>query len=99
MNSDLFLAILAMDAYNRVPLPADSAILLPSTLGLAQVETNRPGPLGFFAQSYSWNGGKVISYRGTDGALDVIAWQQFASVLGTSQRQKQPPPLTSTTPA
>ena len=70
ISEDLFLSILSMDAYNRgynvgVTIAGDQ-------IGNATLLSNADDPEGiaraasFFAQSYSWNGKTVISYRGTD---------------------------------
>jgi hypothetical protein len=69
MTSDLFLAILAMDAYNRtggdvetVGLAVQGGSIGDATLGPPRGDNAS----GFFAQSYIWKGKTVISYRGTD---------------------------------
>ena len=69
MTSDLFLAILAMDAYNRTGGGSTVGLALPNTTGIGTATLDLKSedlPSGFFAQSYIWNGQKVISYRGTD---------------------------------
>ncbi len=82
MNRDLFLAILAMDSYNR---GYDQGIKLTSSdpnhsvneIGLtignatiyAQTDTDPNSDevgAGFYAIAYEWNGEKIISFRGTD---------------------------------
>jgi hypothetical protein len=64
MNSDLMMAVLSMEAYNAAP---DSAI------GNAEpVYSQSPQADGFAAVAYTYNGGLVISYRGTDDWADVL---------------------------
>lgn len=74
LSKDLFLAILAMNAYNR---GYDSGILLPqsatsgignATLGIATNSETQPEAVAasFFAQAYTLNNQTIISYRGTD---------------------------------
>jgi hypothetical protein len=92
ISSNLFLAILAMDSYNRgygagIQLDAAQTKIGTALLGL-QSSSNQNSPevaAGFFAQSYSWNGTTVISYRGTnaDSVANFLtdAWNGY----GTSQ--------------
>jgi Lipase (class 3) len=73
INREVFLSILAMDSYQRgyaVGIKGvdgnkiGNAIIKEDSsekLGLPQTSA-----IGFFAQSYLWNGETVISYRGTD---------------------------------
>jgi len=69
ISNDLFMAILAMDAYNRgynAGINLDPTVL---QIGNATIRTDDL-PVGsqaasFFAQAYTWNGQTVISYRGT----------------------------------
>jgi hypothetical protein len=86
ISSDLFLSILAMDSYNR---GYDEGIKLSgTTIGNATLEQRSqiaPGSpevlAGFFAQSYSWNGQKIISYRGTEGDGDYThGWSMGAGL-------------------
>ena len=72
---DLFLAILAMDSYNRgydvgIKLPAgtllgNATIKFDSSI-LKEGGVRSDIPAGFYAVAYEWNGEKVVSYRGTD---------------------------------
>ena len=79
MNSELFKAILAIDAYNRgykasvsisgsqigqATLELDSSEL--GTIVVNGVEIGRDEAIGFYAIAYNYNGETVISYRGTD---------------------------------
>ncbi len=74
MATDLELAVLALDAYNR---GGQGLNLTESSLGEFTVGAARDaGP--FYAQAYTRSGETVISYRGTNNALDVPAW--FGSV-------------------
>jgi len=75
MEQNVFLALLAMDAYNRGPAGSRSRIDgLSSTLGTSIGQaTLRYVSLGsdysnsgYTALGYEWNGKIVISYRGTD---------------------------------
>ncbi len=73
ISNDLFLAILAMDSYNRGYNAGlgDPETGLPGTqignavLGISDQSTAAKAA-SFFAQSYTWNGQTIISYRGTD---------------------------------
>jgi hypothetical protein len=85
MNRDLFLAILALDSYNRgygrrIKLgeggPSDPTNDVGQLLGNAtiiqQSDTlpSRPGTSAdFYAIAYDHNGETIISYRGTDNLL------------------------------
>lgn len=82
MNRDVFLSLLALDAYNRgygqgVFLnPSDSLngqeernrfIGTARVTNQSDVEVETPGvDAGFYAIAYDWNGETVISYRGTN---------------------------------
>jgi hypothetical protein len=77
-SADVFLAVLALDSYNR---GSDVGMSLPTTVEIGNStikinsDDNLPGAkaTGFFAQAYEWNGKTVISYRGTtfDGGPDA----------------------------
>ena len=78
MTNDLFLAILAMDSYNRGYDPGmevTRAQIGNATLGLRSTDSAAGTPggqaAGFYAISYTWNGQTVISYRGTDDVLGL----------------------------
>jgi hypothetical protein len=76
VSTELYLALLAMDSYNRgynagLDLAASGVSATNignATLGIkSDVATISPEyAAGFFAQSYTLNGQKIISYRGTD---------------------------------
>jgi len=83
MSRELFLAILAMDSYDKgynQRLKVDGTQLGLATVGTA-ADTDISQPYGFFAQAYTINGGvdgiaagtTVISYRGTDDPLGSIS--------------------------
>jgi hypothetical protein len=74
MDPQIFRAILAMDSYNRGPtahvkVSGDGvgfATVIPTF-----VQENQGN--GFAAVAYNYAGGKIISYRGTDGiAADAL---------------------------
>jgi hypothetical protein len=79
ISDDLFLAILAMDAYNRgynAGLKVTGAEIGNALIGLEKGDAEAQAA-SFFAQAYTWNGegnGRtVISYRGTDdGAAPAV---------------------------
>jgi hypothetical protein len=76
ISNDLFMAILAMDSYNRGYDPGISisgTSIGNATLRLqSDVQANSAErAAGFFAQSYTWNGQTVISYRGTDDITGI----------------------------
>jgi hypothetical protein len=92
---DLFLAILALDAYNR---GTDVGISIEgNSIGSATVKKNSnelPGVdgSGFYAQEYKLADGRtVISYRGTtftglpDGADVLHGWTLSAGYSGADQ--------------
>lgn len=72
ISSDLYLAVFAMDAYNQGYSPGINGV--GHQIGTAILDTDSSQVLGdgidkahgFYAVSYSWNGQRIISYRGTD---------------------------------
>ncbi len=73
--SNLMLAILAMDSYNRgYGAGIEGLGGIGSKIGGATISTDSTLKLGegvdsaagFYAVAYDWNGQKIISYRGTD---------------------------------
>lgn len=70
ISDQVFLSILAMDAYNR---GSGAGVVIPGPLrlGSASLRTDVSLPPGwesasFYAQAYIWGGKTVIAYRGTD---------------------------------
>ena len=77
MNRSLFLAILAMDSYNRGYSQGIRLLTASGAIGSATITSDSlilggdpddryDARAGFYAIAYSWNGERVISYRGTD---------------------------------
>ena len=79
MNREVFLSLLALDAYNRgygqtlVLNGGDTTSgvnelnrLIGSARVAAQDITDEAQAAGFYAIAYDWNGETVISYRGTN---------------------------------
>jgi len=72
MNRDLFLAILAMDSYNRGEDAGINGLSETGAIGEATVREFEPKEKdgwedsNFYAIAYNWNGRTIISYRGTD---------------------------------
>lgn len=83
ISNDIFKAILALDAYNRgyhagigdlqtglAGTQIGNATLVLNSSALVDANGNRLDQASsFYAQSYTWNGGTIISYRGTDNAI------------------------------
>lgn len=93
ISNDLFMAILAMDAYNRdydaginvsgtqisTALLGQNSSVLTETLADGTV-VRRDQPISFFAQTYLLpDGTTVISYRGTDALADVTTGWPIAT--------------------
>jgi hypothetical protein len=77
MESDLFSAILSMDAYNRdygaginlgsgTTQIGNATITQDSSILVDGNGDRLDQPASFYAIAYNWNGQTVISYRGTD---------------------------------
>jgi len=75
-SRDLFLAILAMDSYNRgydrgidkngTKLVEGGALGNATFLSDANDSNGIAKAAGFYAIAYNWNGEKIVAYRGTD---------------------------------
>ncbi|MDX8503314.1 calcium-binding protein [Mesorhizobium sp. VK4C] len=87
MSKDLFLAILAMDAYNReygAGIEVDGSTIGAATImnreamGVDAATYQSWQDAGFYGIAYQWNGATVISYRGTDNP-DPLGLQNGAS--------------------
>ncbi|MEY9524038.1 PII-like signaling protein [Bradyrhizobium japonicum] len=98
-EDDLFLAILAMDAYNRGYNPgmefSGNSDSTSTQIGDATVLTADPDEeSSFYAIAYSWAGKTVISYRGTTFEAgpnlgDILnGWTLSAGYSQASQAQK-----------
>jgi hypothetical protein len=75
ISADLFRAILSMDSYNR-GYNAGVNLALNTQIGTASISASSANQTAsFFAQSYTWNGKTVISFRGTDQATP--SWQNW----------------------
>jgi hypothetical protein len=102
ISRDLFLSLLALDSYNRgygagININSGNApIKLGTANFLDQSGTSAPADKGFYGIAYSWNGEKVISYRGTDnygfsndpvaGATDLLnGWVAGLGYTSASQ--------------
>jgi len=85
MNQDVFLSLLALDAYNRgygrnvfvngsATNEAEGGLKIGNATVL--IDANDPEGLaraaGFYAIAYDWNGETVISYRGTNFPNDPL---------------------------
>ncbi|UJW73550.1 calcium-binding protein [Rhizobium sp. SL42] len=89
MTQDLFMAILAMDSYNRgynegiAGLGGEGERIGFATLSSqSDLQAGSEGvAAGFYAVAYDWNGVTVISYRGTDVLLNT-PWDDNPSIGG-----------------
>ncbi len=97
ISRDLFLSILALDAYNRGYGAGVNGLSEAkyTTLGNAEVDKSsgiEGQAKGFYGIAYTWGTEKVISYRGTDtatpaaAAADVLnGWTAGLGYTGASQ--------------
>jgi hypothetical protein len=85
LSATFMKAILAMDSYNRG---------YNAGIKFGVLADNSDSAIGFYAIAYSYGGGKVVSYRGTDGILldsvfgfpigGVMPWEMSFSGLDSS---------------
>jgi hypothetical protein len=92
MNSDLMMAVLSMDAYNRgygagLSVPGTSvgyaAIIQDSSILKDNNGNSLDQPANFYAVAYQWNGQTVVSFRGTD-VIAYDAWNGYGTFFGNS---------------
>ena len=99
MDADLFVAILALDSYDR-GYDSNLTAVLGNQIGNASVLNialpNGSLTAGFYAVAYDWDGTTVISYRGTNfdltggfnsaAAKDILnGWSLFTDIGTNSQ--------------
>jgi hypothetical protein len=96
-STDVFLAILALDSYNRgysVGIDVSGNDIGHATIG-SQDSSKEQRDAGFYAQSYDWAGTTVISYRGTtfsglpDGADVFNGWSLGLGAFAPSARRRR----------
>ena len=104
ISSDLFMAILALDSYNRgynvgVNLTGNS-------IGTADIGIDKGDQqaqdASFFAQSYLWNGKTIIAYRGTDtipGSLSDLPVFAIGATFPDTDQTRLTTPGRPSTPA
>lgn len=84
MNRDLFLALMALDSYNRgndrspkisrigASSPgSDIGLRLGNAVITRDDLSSVASASGFYALAYGWNGEKIVSFRGADGLNEV----------------------------
>jgi Ca2+-binding RTX toxin-like protein len=80
MNSEVFMSLLALDAYNRGDAPGvnlngseigRARVLAPSSFGVTAEQLALWQSSGFSATAYELGGAKIISYRGTNFDFDT----------------------------
>ncbi|MCL4673892.1 MAG: hypothetical protein KJZ64_13395 [Sphingomonadaceae bacterium] len=85
MNRDVFLSLLALDAYNRGYGANVGGLPESGEIGDASITTRQEifgddaaailqnwQAAGFYAIAYDWNGERVISFRGTNFGADRL---------------------------
>nr|WP_316656193.1 hypothetical protein [uncultured Gellertiella sp.] len=92
ISKDLFMAVLAMDSYNRgynasVGTAADGlgsqAGLKVGSASIMLSSDSSSSSAGFYAVAYNWNGQTIISYRGTDNLVQLQNFNPLSSVPGS----------------
>jgi hypothetical protein len=89
ISNNVFLSILAMDAYNRsynVGIDLTGTQIGTASLGTAKGDAAAQ-EISFYAQSYTWGGQTVIAYRGTDDMIldPLYGWRLGAGYPETPQ--------------
>ena len=81
MPTILEMALLSMDVYEK----RSGGLNQSEGIGQFAMGLPSPGSNGFFAQAYTFSGGTVIAFRGTDGNYwDDIVSGWSGGVLGSS---------------
>lgn len=95
VSNTLMMALLSLDSYNRGYAPAmqisNSTQLGNATIGGSSSTTQGSAEVNdsFFAQSYTWNGKIIISYRGTDNlGVDSLSGYGLSFGNGNSPQAK-----------
>jgi hypothetical protein len=79
MNYDLMMAVLALHSYDD-----DKTF---NQIGNANVTNRSEDGFGFYANSYTYNGETIISFRGSDGYIVGDAWYGWGAGVGAETTQ------------